>query len=123
VYAYVDQSLGAWEQRPLFKALVSKLIPLRSCTPVIPLDVLRSLPKYFSAAETELALDPSFEPDAEPHHPGNEKIFSQLQKFRAARLVVPVGEEHLYYAAINSRSCKLTPLGQFYWSLANSGRL
>jgi hypothetical protein len=74
-------------------------------------------------AETELALDPSFEPDAEPSHPGNEEIFSQLQKFRAARLVVPVGAEHLYYAAINSKSCKLTPLGQFYWSLVNSGKL
>jgi uncharacterized caspase-like protein len=123
VYAYVDQSLGAWEQRPLLKALVSKLVPLRSCSPVVPLDVLRSLPKYFSTAETELALDPSFEPDAEPHHPSNEQIFSQLQKFRAARLVVPVGEDHLYYAAMNSKSCKLTPLGRFYWSQANNGKL
>jgi hypothetical protein len=37
--------------------------------------------------------------------------------------VVPVGEEHLYYAAINRRSCRLTPLGQFYWTLANTGKL
>jgi hypothetical protein len=29
----------------------------------------------------------------------------------------------LYYAAMNTKSCKLTPLGQFHWSLANSGKL
>jgi len=123
VYAYVDQSLGAWEQRPLFKALVSKLISLRNCSPVVPIEILRLLPKCFTGADAELPLDPSFEPDAEPRHPGNEQIFSYLQKYRAARLVVPVGEEHLYYAAMNSKSCKLTPLGQFYWSLANNGKL
>jgi hypothetical protein len=123
VYAYADQTLGAWEQRPLFKALVSQLISLRNCSPVVPLEVLRLLPKYFPRADADLPLDPSFEPDAEPRHPKNEEIFSHLQKYRAARLVVPVGEEHLYYAAMNSKSCKLTPLGQFYWSLANTGKL
>ncbi len=123
VYAYVDQALGAWEQRPLFKAVVSQLISLRNCSPVVPIELLRLLPRYFSSADTELPLDPSFEPDAEPRHPENEQIFSHLQKYRAARLVVPVGEEHLYYAAMNSKSCKLTPLGQFHWSLANTGKL
>lgn len=123
IYAYVDQSLGAWEQRPLFKALVSKLISLRICSPVVPIEILRLLPNCFASANAELPLDPSFEPDAEPRHPGNEQTFSYLQKYRAARLVVPVGEEHLYYAAMNSKSCKLTPLGQFYWSLASAGKL
>lgn len=123
VYAYVDQALGAWEQRPLFKALVSRLISLRSCSPFVPLEVLRLLPKYFQRADAELPLDPSYEPDAEPRHPENEQAFSHLQKYRAARLVVPVGEEHLYYAAMNRKSCRLTPLGQFHWSLANAGKL
>jgi hypothetical protein len=123
IYAYVDQSLGAWEQRPLFKALVSKLISLRNCSPVVPPEVLRLLPKYFADAGAELALDPSFEPDAEPRHASNERIFSNLQKFRDARLVIPIGAEHLYYAAMNSKSCRLTPLGKFYWGLANNGKL
>jgi hypothetical protein len=107
----------------LFKALVSQLIPLRNCSLVVPLDILRLLPKYFSRADSEFRLDSSFEPDAEPHHPENEKIFSHLQKYRAARLVIPVGEDHLYFAAINGKSCTLTPLGQLYWSLANTGKL
>ena len=123
VYAYVDQALGSWNQRPLFKSHVSKLISLRTSKPSVPLDILRLLPKYFAAPRSELQLDPSYEPDAEPTHPEHEEIFGQLQKFRAARLLVPVGEEHLYYAAMNKRSCRLTPLGQFYWQLANEGRL
>jgi hypothetical protein len=123
VYAYVDQALGAWEQRPLFKALVSKLISLRDCGPTIPLENLRLLPQYFVRIDAELPLDPSYEPDAEPRDAEHEKIFGHLQSYRAARLVIPVGEDHLYYAAMHRKSCKLTALGQLYWRLSSAGRL
>ena len=123
VYAYVDQVLGAWEQRPLFKSHVSRLIPLRRCKPEVPLELLRLLPQYFTAATTEFQLDPSFEPLADPKHSENETIFGHLQKFRAARLLAPVGEEHMYFAAMNSKTCKLTELGAFYWMLANEGKI
>ncbi len=33
VYAYVDEALGGFEQRPLYKIHVSKLMPLRNCSP------------------------------------------------------------------------------------------
>jgi len=123
VYAYVDQVLGAWDQRPLFKSHVSKLIPLRKCMPGISMEVLRLLPKYFPTPDTLFQLDPSYEPDAEPRGHENEEVFADLQKYRAARLLVPVDEDHMYYAAINSKSCRLTELGQFYWRLANGGRI
>jgi hypothetical protein len=123
IYAYVDQSLGAWDQRPLFKALVSKLIPLRTCNPVVPLEVLRRLPEYFKSEGAEFQLDPSFEPDLDPKHPEHEAIFRDLQRLRDARLLVAVGAEHMFYAAINSRSCKLTALGRFHWNLAKAGKL
>ena len=123
IYAYVDQSLGAWQQRPLFKSHVSKLIPLRKCKSAVEMETLRLLPKWFRAADAELPLDPSFEPEAEPKHLENEAIFAQLQRCRAAKLVVPVGEEHMYFAAIRSKACRLTPLGMHYWQMANEGRL
>jgi hypothetical protein len=123
IYTYVDQLLGAWDQRPLFKALVSKLIPLRTCNPVVPLEILRKLPNHFPSENAEFQLDPSFEPDVPPRHPEHEAIFRNLQRFRDARLLAPVGEEHMFYAAINSKSCKLTPLGKFYWRLAKAGKL
>lgn len=122
-YAYVDQALGPWDQRPVFKSHVSKLLPLRRCKPAVDLSILRLLPKYFSIDSDEYKLDPSYEPDAEPDHPEHEAIFSNLQRFRAARLLVPVGEDHMYYAGMNSKSCRLTPLGRYYWKLVDAGQL
>ena len=123
IYAYVDEALGGWDQRPLFKIHVSKLVPLRHCPPAVDLRVLRLLPKYFKAPQDEYQLDPSYEPDAVPKHPEHEEIFGHLQDMRAARLVEPVGEKHMFYAALNSKSCRLTALGIHYWRLANSGKI
>jgi hypothetical protein len=123
VYSYVHQLFGATDQRPMFKANLSKLAPLRKCTPAIAIETLYKLPNYFSEPDREYALDPSYEPTAIPHSTENELIFSQLQKYRAARLLEPVGEEHLFWAAINSKACKLTPLGKYYWTLAKDKRL
>ena len=123
VYAYADEALGGWEQRPLFKIHVSKLVPLRNCPPAVDLQILRLLPKFFKSPNHEYPLDPSYEPDAEPRNPENEKVFDHLQEMRAASLVEPVGEKHMYYAAINSKSCRLTALGVHYWRLANSGKI
>ena len=38
-------------------------------------------------------------------------------------LIVPVGEEHMYYAVMNSKSCRLTALGAQYWRLAGENKL
>lgn len=123
VYTYVDMALSAWDQRPVFKAHLSKFAPLRHCNPHVDAAIIRLLPRYFETPETELSLDPSYEPSTPPKDEINERTFLHLQKLRDARLLVPIGEEHLYYAAINSKSCKLTPFGRFYWHLAEEGRI
>jgi hypothetical protein len=123
VYAYLDESLGAWDQRPLFKTHVSRLVPLRKCAPAVPRETLRRLQEWFATADSEFPLDPSFEPDAPPKDPVHEAIFDQLQKCRAAKLVEPVGAEHMYFAAMNSTACRLTQLGRHYWRLAKEGRI
>lgn len=123
VYAYADQFLGPWQQRPLFKSHVATLKTLRRCEPHVPIAALRNLPKYFATPTSEFKLDPSFEPEEEPYHAEHHAIFKELQSFRDGRLLHPVGEEHLYYAALRARSCCLTPLGQFYWKLVKAGRL
>jgi hypothetical protein len=123
VYAYVDEALGAWDQRPLFKSHVSKLVALRQCEPTVPLEVLRLLPGYFKGPYEDYRLDSSYEPQAEPPHPEHEAIFANLQRCYRAGLVTPVDAEHIYYAAINEKACKLTALGRYYWRLANSGKL
>ena len=118
VYAYVDQALGAWDQRPLFKSYVSRLLSIRDSEPQIDFKILRLLPKYFPSADFEFQLNPSFESTELP-----KKIMSHLQKLRSVRLLVPIGEEHMYFAALNSKSCCLTPLGKYYWKLANEGKI
>lgn len=123
VYTYADQALGAWDQRPLFKAHVACFTPLRKCTPTIPPAVLRNLGKYFPSAIYEYPLDPSFEPTDPSATPEHTATFSHLQKFRAARLVEPIGTEHMYYAAIEKRPCRLTALGRFYWHLIKAKRI
>jgi hypothetical protein len=123
LYAYLDESFGAWGQRPMFKANLERLEPLRQCEPAVELALLRRLTDLFTTPEAELALDPSYEPEALPRDPVHEADFGALQSCRAAKLVEPVGAEHLYFAAMKSASCRLTPLGQHYWRLARTGRL
>ena len=123
VYAYVDQALGAWDQRPVFKTNVTQFSSLRDIDPQVPLETLRKLISYFPTPDSEHSLDPSYEFDEPNHNPAHVAMFKDLQKMEGVGLVVPVGEEHMYYAAINSRSCRLSALGAHYWRLAKEGKL
>ena len=133
VYAYIDKALGPWEQRPVFKTNVSSFLPLRTVEPAIPLPCLRTITSYFSNADTQLKLDPSFEYTNTPELPHeliqpyatieNVEIFKNLQKLESVGLVQPVDEEHMYYAAMHSKSCKLTPLGKHFWYLVSQNKI
>ena len=123
VYAYISESSGVWEQRPMFKANVDRLHDLRRTSPAVPFRDLRRLPRFFKTPDMEMPLDHTYEPTALPRHARHEAVFAILQRCRAAKLVEPVGEQHMYYAAMNKKSCRLTPLGKLYWSMAKQGRL
>ncbi len=123
IYAHIDQSLGPWEQRPIFKTNVRNFTTLRKVQPPIQLSDLKQITELFSDPSIEFQLDPSFEPDSDAPLDENTDKFSILQKFNRINLVVPVGEDHMYYAAMNSKSCKLTVLGAHYWNLVDSDRI
>lgn len=123
LYAYVDEALGAWDQRPIFKTNVTSFAALRKISPKVPFETLRRITQYFSSPDAEHNLDPSYE-DTEPSaDPAKVKIFKELQKFQSVGLVVPVDAEFMYFAAINSKSCRLTALGYQYWRLVNEKKL
>lgn len=132
LYSHVDQTLGPWEQRPIYKANVQTFISLRQVSPKVPLEILRKLPTYFPDPTTVFALDPSFEPDRE-NVPDNLKhiavdpvhaaVFKELQQCNRHGLITPAGAEHMYYAAINSTGCKLTAVGAHYRKLAEMNRI
>ncbi|WP_090533388.1 caspase family protein [Mucilaginibacter sp. NFR10] len=130
IYAHIDKSLGGWEQRPIFKTNIQKFVSLREVTPPISRDDLLSLTDYFPKATSEFHLDPTFEPEKRGRKKGapapieeHTKIFARLQKFNRLNLLVPVGAPHMWHAAMESKKCKLTTLGQHYWQLIARGRL
>lgn len=133
IYAFIDKALGPNQQRPEFKTNISSFVSLRKVVPPIQASILKNLTDYFDNPTDKYELDPSFEPTNHPSvkHPlyepyrkkENTAIFKQLQAMQGVGLVKPVGEKHMYYAAMKSKSCELTPLGQHYWRLAKKGRI
>jgi len=131
VYAHIDQSLGPWAQRPVFKTNVTKFISLRKAEAPLQLRDLQQLPALFSSETTVIRLDPSYEPERTGQEdasvsapdPVRNAQFKILQKYRAVNLVRPIGAPHMWHAAMESKECELTPLGQHYWRLAQNGLL
>ncbi len=130
VYAHIDQSLGAWDQRPVFKTNVKRFISLRKVQPPIGLAELQRIPEFFPAPGFEFRLDPSFEPERSAADvgvpapdPRNVAMFAILQKYNRVNLVVPIDAPHMWHAAMGSKSCKLTVLGEHYRRLVAQGRI
>lgn len=130
VYAHIDQSLGAWEQRPIFKTNTERFVSLRKVTPPIAIEELRRISELFPSEGYVYQLDPSYEPrdegrtpDMPPSNPRHNDIFSTLQKYNRLNLLVPVDADHMWNAAMESTGCKLTLLGEHYRRLAQKGAI
>lgn len=124
IYAHVDQSLGHWGQRPLFKTNVKTFTSLRKAQPPIALMDLRKLPELFPNPTHVFQLDPSYEPVGDhKKDDGNMAKFATLQKYNRVNLVVPDGTIHMWNAAMERKGCRLTAVGQYYWSLVKNGRI
>jgi hypothetical protein len=55
--------------------------------------------------------------------PENTRKFAVLQNYNRLNLVVPVDAPHMWHAAMESKGCKLTVLGEHYRRLAERGRI
>ena len=130
IYAHIDQSLGAWEQRPVFKTNVRQFVSIRSVPPAITISDLRLIIDYFPTPGFEFELDPTFEPETKgrdegmpPPNPDNTEIFRILQKYNRLNLLIPIKAQHMWNAAMESKSCKLTVLGEHYRKLVSKNRI
>lgn len=129
VYAHIDQSLGPWAQRPVFKTNVKTFVSLREADPPISLTELQQLTTLFADPTAQFALDPTYEPersrqegsDVPSPDPVNTSQFAVLQSLVRVNLVRPVGAPHMWHAAMGSKACELTVLGQHYWKLVFRG--
>lgn len=125
VYAHIDQSLGNWTQRPVFKTNVKKFVSLRAADAPIELSELQKLATLFAHPTTQLQLDPGYEPERSgkedvlipPPDPAKNADFAVLQNLVKVNLVRPVNAPHMWHAAMESKACELTVLGQHYWTL------
>lgn len=132
VYAHVDQSLGPWAQRPVFKTNVKRFVSLRKVQPPLELHELRRLSELFPEPGFQYQLDPTYEPERHeswtedpqgvpPPNPDNTAIFQTLQKYNRVGLVVPEGAAHMWHAAMESKAVRLTALGEHYRRLTAKG--
>jgi hypothetical protein len=90
VYAHIDQSLGPWAQRPVFKTNVKTFVSLRKATPPISLVDLQAIATHFPVAGYNFKLDPSYEPERSeeqrkdstipPPDPNKTAVFAVLQR-------------------------------------------
>lgn len=132
IYAFIDRVFGPHEQRPTFKTNVTEFVPIRKVTPKVPIDVIKLMVSLFKNPSDEFYLNPSFEFDNTPDKPTsiepyalevNVKNFKALQQLESIGFVAPTGEEHMYYAAMKSKSCHLTSIGKYYWELVNNKQI
>jgi hypothetical protein len=131
IYAHIDQSLGPWAQRPVFKTNIKSFVSLRRSVPSISLEDLSEVKNLFPRAGFTFDLNPTFEPErnneqlSDPSFPKpdeeNCRKFAILQKLVKVNLVKPVGAPHMWHAAVESKSCALTVLGEHYRQLLVKG--
>ena len=102
--------------------------------PPIELADLRRISDLFPAAGYPFQLDPSFEPERHetwaddpqgipPPDPENNAIFAVLQTYNRVGLLVPEGATHMWHAAMESKTVRLTALGEHYRRLAAKGMI
>lgn len=126
VYSHVEQSFGAWDQRPLFKSFVSRSTPLRKAGPKIHVEHLLQLNKLFENSNYVFSLDRSFEETEKAHATEeNVKKFKILKKLQTVGLIQVnrTPDPDLYWACLEEKSCQLTALGKFYWHLVHAGKI
>lgn len=122
VYGYVEQALGAWDQRTLFQCHVRRFGIIRRCRPLVSDDALRELLEFFPSEDALYQLDPSYE-GLRSENAEKGAVFNKFELYRDARLLRSTSGEALATTAVQSKAVHLTPQGQLYWRLANAGRL
>lgn len=130
VYAHIDQSLGPWEQRPVFKTNIKQFVSLKKAQPPINIEDLQKITSFFPKSGYEFKLDPTFEPELRGRGQAdplpireNIEVFKVLQKYNRINLLIPVDCHHMWSAAMERKGCRLTVLGEHYRKLVERGKI
>ena len=129
-YAYIERSFGLWEQTPVFKNNIKRLVPLRNAQAPIALRDLLAITELFPKGQNTLRLDPCYLPNFKGRNrqwpapdPEKTEIYRILLKYYQLNLVTSITSPCLMSAAIESSDCKLTNLGEHYRMLVMKQRI
>jgi len=122
LYAYIDRFIEISEQRPTFKSNISTYVSIRNVAPKVPFSRMRAGLRLFKEYNYCFPLSPEYEfssyvnvnPEVAKKYP-KCVTFQLLQDLQKIGFVEPVDEDFMYFAAMNSKSCRLTTLGKIYW--------
>lgn len=106
------------KQRPVFKSFITQLSPLRYCLPRVRKRDLRKIihSDYFEQKERVIELTPEMIANKENPEQGNT-FFSDLTNFYSAHLIECPDRINIYEAALNSKNCRLSEFGLFFWEM------
>ncbi|HSH58454.1 MAG TPA: caspase family protein [Acidimicrobiales bacterium] len=124
LYGYVSAAFDAWEQRPVLKTYLTEPVVLRVGPPWLDAELLRQLPQHFPSEDFRLQLSPAHEGDGRPLSPDDPGTFEQQQfdylgRLRNANLVTTENRRDHYWVAMDRGCVYLTPLGRYFWRLAD----
>lgn len=114
LYALTDSYFSVWQQRPVIKASLTAMRPLRMCAPILDRASIRTLTsrKFFKDDTREIQLKPS-DIVTVPSQETASQFLAQLLRFQRVGLITCEGQMTVYEAALQSSTCKLTPFGEF----------
>jgi hypothetical protein len=116
LYAYVDERLGEFDQRPILKANVSRLLPLRRAHPRVTRANLDALLSCFRQPSDRYTLDPRHDPELGCPDPELVERFQHLKDLRDVGLVKQDQRQRDFYStAKNSSYVELTDRGRHVW--------
>lgn len=123
LYAYTDIFLGMWEQRPVFKANVKRMTPIRYCVPPVRKRHLRLLPTWFPDQTATMPLNPLHDCSAEQHGSVQAEVLTVLMEMERQGLVRPQQRHTLLEEARQHGGALLTDKGREIWALAKASKI
>lgn len=128
LYGYISNAFDDWQQRPILKANLTEPLVLRVGPPWLDVGLLRQLPQHFPTADARVQLTPAHEGDGRPlarteDGTPEQQQFDYMGRLRNANLVTTDGRRDHYWVAMDNGFVYLTPLGRYFWGLANRGVL
>ena len=128
LYGYISNAFDAWQQRPILKTNLTEPLVLRLGPPWLDVELLRQLPQHFSDPGARVQLTPAHEGEGRPlarteDGTREQQQFDYMGRLRNANLVTTDERRDHYWVAMESGYVYLTPLGRYFWDLAQRGVL